>query len=434
MSLFDFENFFELSTDLLCIASAEGHFKRTNPAFLRILGWTLEELSGQPWINFIHPEDQEAARQELEKLLSGQPTFAIKNRFRCSDGTYRHLEWTAFLEMGTGLIFAIGHDLTELVQENQRFQLALEAAPAALLIVDRNGMIQLVNRETERLFGYSRDRLIGETIERLVPAGSQVQHQQERKTFFQNPKARAMGVGRYVQALRQDGTIFPVEIGLSPVQFGDQVYVVCTVIDLTLQKQVEEKMLHLTSDLEEANKLLAQLAVTDRLTNIPNRRAFDEQIDKQIRLMGRIGRPISLLMIDIDHFKHYNDQYGHPAGDEILKNVANLLSLKARRTDLVARYGGEEFAVILPSTNETGALLMAERFQEAIRTYPWAQGKLTVSIGISTIFVGKQAHKKKAGYVAELISAADRALYHSKKNGRDRVTHAAAAPDLDQDL
>lgn len=432
MSQYNFEKFFDLSVDMLCIASADGYFKRVNASFQRTLGWTIEELTSRPFIDFVHPDDIGATLQEVKKLASGLPTLSFSNRYRCSNGNYRYLLWTAFPESETGLLFAIARDTTELIEANQRLQLAIDASPAALIMVDQRGLIQLVNRETERLFGYSRDLLIGKAIEMLVPADSHAQNQRARAAFSQNPGTRSMGAGRHLRAVRRDGIVFPVEIGLNPVQFGDEVYVLSTVIDLTLQKQTEERMTQLAKELEEANARLAELAVTDRLTNLLNRRAFDEQLDKQIQLMSRMGRAISLLMIDIDHFKEHNDQYGHPAGDEVLKIVANLLRQNARATDVVARYGGEEFAIIMPDTNEAGALQMGERFRMAFRAHLWEQVRLTVSIGVSTLLPGEEAGRKTVNYSTKLLAESDRALYFSKHNGRDRVTHISEMQSTDQ--
>jgi diguanylate cyclase (GGDEF)-like protein len=138
--------------------------------------------------------------------------------------------------------------------------------------------------------------------------------------------------------------------------------------------------------------------------------------------MVRLGRPLSLMMIDVDRFKDYNDQYGHLAGDERLKTVAALLRQTARTTDTVARYGGDEFAVILPDTIKAGVLKMAERFRTAIGDHAWGQHPVTVSIGASTGLPGKEAGGQQAQQ-AELLLEADRALQLSKNGGRDRVTH-----------
>ena len=385
----------------------------------------MDELTSRPFVDFIHPDEIGVTLQEIQKLAAGNPTISFRNRFRCSDGRYRHLLWTAVFESETGVLFAIARDTTDLIESNVRFQMAIEAIPTALLMVDQRGVIQLVNREVERLFGYSRNALMGEAVEMLVPASSHVQHQRDRTSYFKNPDARLMGTGRHVKAVRRDGKMFPAEIGLNPVQFNDGVYVLCTVIDLTLQTQVENRMIQLAKELEAANAKLAHSAVTDRLTDVFNRRAFDEQYDAQIQLMKRMGRPISLLMIDIDHFKRYNDQFGHPAGDEVLRCVADLLKQNARTTDVVARYGGEEFAVILPNTEKEGALQMAERFQVAIHDHPWEKANLTVSVGVSTLLIEQQTSYQQTDLGVTLLSQADQALYHSKENGRDRVTHAS---------
>jgi|SRR5579859_7536142 len=428
----NFEKFFDLSLDMLCIVSKNGNFESVNASFRRTLGWTPDDLTGRPFVDFIHPDDVGATLQQMRKLGPGLPAISFRNRFQCSNGSYRFLLWTASLESETGLLFAIARDTTELIEADQRFRLAIDASPVALIMVDQRGLIQLVNRETERLFGYSRDDLIGKPIEILVPANRHVQHERDRAEFFQHPSTRLVGAGRQLRAMRRDGILFPAEIGLNPAQFGDEIYVLSTVIDLTLQKQAEERVIRLAKRLEGANARLAQLAVTDRLTNILNRRAFDEQLDKQIQLMSRVGRALSLLMIDVDHFKQYNDQFGHPAGDGVFKIIARLLLQNARATDVVARYGGEEFAVIMPDSNEAGALQMAERFRTAIHAHPWEQVTLTVSMGISTILFRKGADRKQVNYSTQLVAEADRALYHSKHNGRDQVTHVSEMQSTDQ--
>jgi len=428
MSQYDFEKFFDLSLDMLCIAGTNGYFKRVNATFQRILGWTPEELTAKPFVNFIHPDDVESTLKEVEKLATGIPTISFKNRYLCSDGSYRYLNWTAYPEETTGLLFAVAHDITEY----QHFQLVIDISPVALLMINRTGSIQLVNRETERLFGYPRDFLIGEAIEMLVPANKNTQHQIDRAAFFQNPGTRSMGVGRQVRAVRRNNTQFPAEIGLNPIHIGTTTLVVCAVVDLTLQKQVEERMTYLAEELEVANKRLEQLALTDQLTNLLNRRGFDDQVDKQFKLMSRLGHPISLLMIDIDHFKQVNDKFGHAVGDDVLKIIAKWLSNLMRVTDVITRYGGEEFAVILPNTNKEGALIIAEKTRSEFQTQDFKHGKVTISVGVSTMIPDKLESTENANQITQLISNADLALYSSKENGRNRTTHFSDIVDLDK--
>lgn len=423
MPEYNFESFFELSMDMLCIANVNGYFLHVNPSFQRILGWTNEELLSRPFIEFVHPDDKETTLDEVKKLASGIPTISFINRYRCSDGDYRRLLWTAYPEKDTELLFAIAHDTTELINANLRFEVLLDASPVAFFMVDQDGLIQLINEKAENLFGYKREFLIGKSIEMLVPPNVHVQHQKDRISFFQNPKVRSMGTGRHLRAVRQDGLNFPVEIGLNPIVFAENTFVLCSVVDLTYQKQVEERMIQLAKELESANKRLAEMAITDRLTGIPNRRAFDEQINRYIQLASRTKYSISLLLIDIDHFKKINDKYGHLVGDETLTGVAKLIKDNARASDFAARFGGEEFALILPDTDKIGALQMAERVHQVIESHPWQYEKVTVSIGASTILPTKSTQKIE--HIQRLITSADHALYYSKDNGRNQTNHAS---------
>jgi two-component system cell cycle response regulator len=172
---------------------------------------------------------------------------------------------------------------------------------------------------------------------------------------------------------------------------------------------------------EQAEKL----ATTDGLTGLTNRRAFNELLEQRLKEAARYERPLSLLLLDIDHFKKVNDTHGHPAGDAVLKGVAKLAQKAARDTDVAARYGGEELALILPETDARGALVIAERLRKLIEaaTHASEHGplKVTVSIGVAT--TSKQA-KAPAELPSALIEAADRALYRAKHAGRNRVEGA----------
>ena len=174
--------------------------------------------------------------------------------------------------------------------------------------------------------------------------------------------------------------------------------------------------------LREQTLVLRSQTFADGLTGIANRRHFDVAIEREHRRARRHGTPLSLLMIDIDHFKAYNDHYGHQKGDQCLIQVAAALSgMLKRSAELMARYGGEEFAMILPDTDTAQATQMAETIRaraEALaiaHAHGGASGMVTVSIGVATRSVASAVN------IDTLIGAADRALYRAKKNGRNRV-------------
>ncbi len=188
--------------------------------------------------------------------------------------------------------------------------------------------------------------------------------------------------------------------------------------NVVLEFQTQE-MERANQDLERANALLATLAATDGLTGLCNRRTLGERLTVEIVRARRYDSPLSVLLMDVDHFKQYNDTFGHLAGDLVLQTVGQVLSAHARVTDLAARYGGEEFAVVLPETDSEGALVVAERIRLAMESHEGPQRTVTVSIGVCTLGAG-------TADADTFLASADSALYRSKAAGRNCVTHASA--------
>ena len=194
---------------------------------------------------------------------------------------------------------------------------------------------------------------------------------------------------------------------------------------LEMNRELEAKIHERTHELAEANARLAQLAVTDGLTGLYNHRHLHERLSLEVERSQRSGLPLSLLMLDVDHFKQFNDTFGHPAGDEVLRQLARVLNDTRRANDVVARYGGEEFAVILVDTAKFTAAKVAERVRERIALHDFSDaaqkaGKISVSIGVATF--------PDDGTDAEgLVRAADTALYAAKRAGRNRVVLATDA-------
>ncbi|MBI4747579.1 MAG: PleD family two-component system response regulator [Acidobacteria bacterium] len=217
-----------------------------------------------------------------------------------------------------------------------------------------------------------------------------------------------------------------VDYVTKPFQFGEVLVRIENQLKISrLQKEMERKNLELQQSymqLERANRMLKALSYLDALTGIANRRHFDEALDQEWRRATRTNAPLSLVMIDIDFFKAFNDFYGHQGGDECLKQVAQVLSNTLKRAgDLAARYGGEEFAVVLPGTEAEGAAILADELRAKVESLSLEHHRapsqiVTISLGVAT------AIPKEGISPESLIAIADRALYRSKKDGRNRVS------------
>ena len=198
---------------------------------------------------------------------------------------------------------------------------------------------------------------------------------------------------------------------------GTLVRVAGSVTDVTERKHWEQDVREANRKLEEANRRLEALATEDGLTGLKNHRAFQERLAMEMERARRHDLPLSVALLDVDQFKHYNDAYGHPAGDAVLRTVAACLMSSTREADGVARYGGEEFALILPHTDTPAAVTVASRCRSVIESAPWPKRPVTASLGVATLTPTMTGPD-------DLIIAADQALYRSKRDGRNRVTAA----------
>ena len=199
-------------------------------------------------------------------------------------------------------------------------------------------------------------------------------------------------------------------------------------VELQARISVHQKLARLIRELEANRQLLQEQATTDPLTKLKNRRAFFDIGQGHFALARRHGTNLSVLMIDIDHFKRINDTYGHQGGDEVLIGVGQILEHSTRTEDIVARLGGEEFSILLPDTNRLGAVVLAERVRSAIEEEQFnianlRQISLTISAGVASFGVDGREN------LEQLINIADKRLYLAKQSGRNRIV----ASDADRD-
>lgn len=192
--------------------------------------------------------------------------------------------------------------------------------------------------------------------------------------------------------------------------------------ELVARVRVHLRLTLLTEDLEAANEKLYKLSCTDPLTDLFNRRHFNNVLKTEVARVSRYNFPVSLVVCDIDHFKRLNDDHGHFGGDEVLRGVASALGKVVRKADLIARYGGEEIAVVLSNTGKTGAANLAERLRAAIESTELSAGdaklRVTASFGVATA-----EPKGDVTSSTQLIHRADRALHVAKRRGRNRVVN-----------
>jgi diguanylate cyclase (GGDEF)-like protein len=193
-------------------------------------------------------------------------------------------------------------------------------------------------------------------------------------------------------------------------------FVAAMVIDVTTQRETARALEEQRQELQEANGRLELLASQDGLTGLNNQRTFREKWVEMFNQSVRYDTPLSVVMLDVDNFKAYNDDFGHPAGDQVLITVGECLRRSTRNTDYVARYGGEEFVIILACTAAHNTFPVCERIRRSIEQTAMPHRPVTASFGIAS-------YGPDAATPDDLLSQADRALYHSKQAGRNRITH-----------
>lgn len=321
--------------------------------------------------------------------------------------------------------------------------LILNSADYTIITTDLDGVIRSVNSDAVDRLGYRAEELIGrhtpslihdedEVIARAAVLSAELKNEIEPGFDVFVAKARLGMVDENEWSyIRKDGSRFTVLLSVTALKDDDGNIEGFLGIgrDITQQKQMEYRIeqqqyeLQLANrELLEANDRLRQIVQLDPLTELLNRRGLYARLELDLERIKRHHEPLSLMLLDIDHFKQYNDTHGHLDGDKLLKELSDLLTSQARVTDSVARFGGEEFLLILPQTDEQTALRIAERYRRMIEGTKFVNQSISASFGISTVSSIDQA-TTTVGLFDLMMEQADKAVYTSKANGRNRVTH-----------
>ena len=418
------------SPDYQYVKTRSSRFAAVNANVARINGFaTPAHMLGKTDLD-IAPRDHAEALVASERALlaAGTPIIDAEEVVADSNGEdtwYLTSKVPLYSRSGeVGGLAGVTRDITaakrlrqELTESRNQLNYVLSEITDGIAMYDRQGTLAYCNEQFSSIFPLtSAVRRRGQNIRDILRA---VVETREQKGVPESAEASAAWINAVAKGLQEvsgreieliDGRW--LHIKTRPTSDGSSLVVVS---DITSVKQAEVALRSMTERLK-------LLATTDGLTGLINRRAFDDALDTEASRSTRSGAPLSLLMIDVDRFKSYNDLYGHQAGDEVLKVVGQCLKTTLKRpADLAARYGGEEFVAILPDTAEDGAFFIADAFRDNLKqlAIPHQGGDkkvVTVSVGIAV------TSREEPIAPAELLHRADEALYTAKHAGRDRVT------------
>jgi PAS domain S-box-containing protein len=313
---------FNLSLQMLCIAGTDGFFKRVNPAFENTLGYSRDELLSRPFLELVHPEDREKTLVEVSKLAAGVPTIQFENRYRCKDGVYRWFSWSAAPVKELGLIYATAQDVTDRKRTEILFRQLLESTPDAMIIVNSEGKIVLVNKLAIQTFGYAPEEMIGQEIDLLIPDRYRLMHHGHFTGYRAAPRPRPMGTDLEIWGLRKNGTEFPAEISLSPLETDEGLLILSTLRDVTERKCMEQTLREKDAQLLAAQKIQARL-LPEASPAVPG---FD--------IFG-VCYPAEYTAGDhFDYLPMYNDRIGIVVGDVVGHGIGPALVMASTHAHL----------------------------------------------------------------------------------------------------
>ena len=363
------------------------------------------------YLRTIHPDDVERSREVIEAGYAEGRPFVFDHRTILPDGSVRMLHCRGKLERGPGgepvRLLGTVQDITEqlrvraALEDSERLLSAgFEGASIGMAVISPDGRWLRVNRALAEMTGYTEEQLLATRFEKITdPAELDADRELVRRTLA----GEIPGWGKEKRYTRGNGTTLWADVSVTLVRGEDGTprYFVAQLEDVGERKLYEAE--------------LKRLAEQDPLTGLLNHRAFHDRLGREVFDARRHQLPISLVLLDLDHFKQVNDRHGHPVGDEVLRGTARVFEELAGEGAALARIGGEEFAWILPGVPAEGALEIAERARDMFSRHRFGYvGTLTISAGICELADARDAE--------QLYARADAALYWAKQHGRNRTT------------
>lgn len=425
---------FSLNLGLLCILSIDGWFEKVNSSWEKTFGYSAEELSDTNIIEYAHPDDRDATSFVFSELLQTSHRLNFSNRFRSKDGSYRYIDWE--FNRHDNYAYVAGTDITHtklsaagLKEVRKHLDDHLRNDPEDLcpirqkiLVVDDSPLNTKI-METALIEDYevlishngkealsicnSNDPPDLILLDIIMP---EIDGYEICRRLNRGAKTKDIPVIFLTSLTAAKDIEFGLTLGaIDYITKPFSIPIIKAKIKNHLAVKYYQDTLKINTDV-------------DQLTQIANRRRFDDTMTLEIKKAKRAGTILSVLLLDIDHFKFYNDAYGHLEGDTCLKKVAAALSTALKRPkDLAARWGGEEFACLLPNTNAKGAQNVAESLRAAIQNLSIPHESSLVS-DVITVSIGVVAsNPMDENSFDNLLKRADEALYQAKETGRNRI-------------
>jgi diguanylate cyclase (GGDEF)-like protein/PAS domain S-box-containing protein len=415
--------FIEHSAVKLLVDPSTSAIIEANFAAAQFYGYTVEELQAMnvAQINVLPPDSIARSTQEAYQ----RKTNFFEFQHRLASGEIRDVEiYSAPINVGGHmLLYSIIHDITkrkqaedELRESEDKFKHIFDHSIIGKSITKLTGEVQ-VNQAFYEMLGYSSEEFKKYKWQEITHPEDIELTQKEINALLSGEKKSVRFEKRFIH---KNGSIVWIDLSstLRLDADGKPLYLVTDLVNITERKRVEIDLLSANKALTALHDTLREQAFRDELTGLYNRRLLFETFDRELARAKRHGYPVSVIMIDIDYFKDFNDTYGHQAGDEVLISLGTLLQNSVRQGDVACRYGGEEFLLILPSAQISDAMRRAE---DICRNFQNTPIKIKERHLTSTVSAGIGIFPDHGSDATSIIKAADQALYRAKEEGRNCV-------------